>query len=97
MIKPFRNMNYLIRLKMSTEEIKLQIFRQVDSFDAAKLKEFYGIMLNFINSERDTDEWIGVSSSEKQGIIDAMEEMNDGKGIPHDQVMARLREKYTHG
>ena len=81
---------------MSIEEIKLQIFRQVDALDAAKLKEFYGIMLNYINSKKDTDEWIGVNSSEKQGIIAAIEELNDGKGIPHEQVMARLREKYNH-
>ena len=81
---------------MSIEEIKLQIFRQVDALDAAKLKEFYGIMLNFINSKRDTDEWIGVNSTEKHGIIDAIEELNDGKGIPNEQVMARLREKYNH-
>ena len=40
---------------MSIEEIKLQIFRQVDAWDAAKLKEFYGIMLNYINSKRDID------------------------------------------
>ncbi|MDP2889589.1 MAG: hypothetical protein Q8P34_11605 [Bacteroidota bacterium] len=81
---------------MSIEEIKLQIFRQVDALDATKLKEFYGIMLNYINSKRDTDEWIGVTSSEKQGIIDAIEELNDGKGIPHKQVIERLRKKYTH-
>lgn len=76
---------------MSIEEIKLQIFRQVDALDATKLKEFYGIMLNYVNSKRDTDEWIGVTSSEKQGIIDAIEELNDGKGIPHNQVIERLR------
>lgn len=76
---------------MSIEEIKLQIFRQVDALDAAKLKEFYGIMLNYVNSKRDTDEWIGVTSSEKQGIIDAIEELNDGKGIPHEEVIERLR------
>lgn len=81
---------------MSIEEIKLQIFRQVDSLDAAKLKEFYGIMLNYINGKKETDEWIGVNSFEKQGIIDSIEELNDGKGIPHEQVMARLREKYNH-
>ncbi len=81
---------------MSIEEIKLQIFRQVDALDAAKLKEFYGIMLNYINSKKDTDEWIGVTSSEKQGIMDAIGELNDGKGIPHEQVIQRLKKKYTH-
>jgi|GEM_PF-4927620 hypothetical protein len=31
---------------MSTEELRLQIFRQVENIDSSKLKEFYGLMLN---------------------------------------------------
>jgi hypothetical protein len=82
---------------MSTEELKLQIFRQVDALDASKLKEFYGLMLNYMNSSKDITEWIGVSESEKQGIENAIKEMNDGIGIPHEQVMAKMKSKYNHG
>jgi hypothetical protein len=39
---------------MSTDEIKLQIFRQVDTLDATKLKEFYGVLLNYVNSKKET-------------------------------------------
>ena len=81
---------------MSTEEIKLRIFRQVDALDNAKLKEFYGIMQNYINSKKDTDEWIGVSKAEQEGIEAAMDEMIDGKGIPHEEVMSRMRNKHNH-
>ena len=78
---------------MSTEEIKLRIFRQVDAFDAVKLKEFYGIMQNYINSKKDSDEWIGVSKPEQEGIRAAINEIAAGKGIPHEQVMSKLRHK----
>lgn len=81
---------------MSTEELKLQIFRQVDALDASKLKEFYGLMLNYINSSKDTTEWIGVSESDKQGIEEAIKEMNDVKGISHEQVMTTMKSKYNH-
>lgn len=81
---------------MSTEEIKLKIFRQVDALDASKLKEFYGIMQNFINSNKDPDEWIGVSKAEQEGIEAAIKEIKDGKGIPHEEVMSRLKKKYPH-
>ena len=81
---------------MSTEEIKLKIFRQVDALDAVKLKEFYGIMQNFMNSKKNTDEWIGVSPAEQEGIEAALKEIEDGKGIPHEEVMSRLRKKYNH-
>jgi hypothetical protein len=53
---------------MSSEELKLQIFRQVDALDASKLKEFYGLMLNYMNSSKGITEWMGVSESEKLGI-----------------------------
>lgn len=81
---------------MSTEEIKFRIFRQVDAFDSAKLKEFYGIMQNYINSKKDTDEWIGVSKTEQEGIRVALNEIDAGKEIPHEEVMSKLRYKDSH-
>ena len=81
---------------MSTEELKLQIFRQVDTLDRSKLKEFYGVMLNYLNSNKDTAEWIDVSTAEKHGIEEAIMEINDGKGIDNEQVMAKKKNKYIH-
>jgi hypothetical protein len=81
---------------MSTEELKLQIFRQVDTLDRSKLKEFYGVMLNYLNSNKDTAEWIDVSTAEKHGIEEAIMEINDGKGIDNEQVMANMKTKYIH-
>lgn len=81
---------------MSTNELKLEIFRQVDALDANKLKELYGIMQNYINSKRVEDEWLGVNETEKEGIEAAMKELKARKGIPHDEVMSRLSKKHTH-
>ena len=81
---------------MSTEEIKLQIFRQIDALDGSKLKEFYGLMLNFVNSKKEDDAWGELSEAEQKGIHEAINELNTGKGIPHKQVMSRLRDKYLH-
>jgi len=52
---------------MNVAELKIKIFRQVDSFDSKKLTDFYGIMLNYINSKREIDEWLDLSDAEKQG------------------------------
>jgi len=82
---------------MSSNEIKLEIFRQVDALDAAKLKELYGVMQNYLNSKRDSEEeWIGVSLLERQGIEAAIQELDAGSGISHSKVMDGLRQKYTH-
>jgi hypothetical protein len=81
---------------MSTEELKLQIFRQVDALEGSKLREFYGFMLNYINGTKEITEWVGVSEIEKQGIEEAIKEMNDGKGISHKEVMDKMISKYRH-
>jgi hypothetical protein len=75
---------------MSIEELKLQIFRQVDALEGSKLREFYGLMLNYINGTKDITEWVGVSEIEKQGIEEAIKEMNDGKGLSHKEVMEKM-------
>ena len=82
---------------MSTEELKLQLFRQVDALEDSKLRELYGIMLNYINGTKEITEWVGgVSEIENQGIEEAIKEMNDGKGISHKEVMDKMTSKYRH-
>ena len=81
---------------MNVADLKIKIFRQVDSFDSTKLEEFYGIMLNYINSKIEDDEWIGLTDDEKQAIEAAIKELDMGEGIPHDQIMEKFRKKYTH-
>jgi len=81
---------------MSTDELKLQIFRQVDTLDRLKLKEFYGMMLNYLNSTKDTAEWVGISEIEQQGIEEAIVQINEGKGVSNEQVMAKVKNKYSH-
>lgn len=53
-------------------------------------------MQNYINSKKDTDEWIGVSKAKQTGIHAAIKEIEEGKGIPHEEVMSKLRKKYIH-
>ena len=81
---------------MNALDLKLKIFREVDTFEASKLEELYGVMLNFINSTKDVDEWGGLSATEISGIENAISEMDAGKGIPHNQVMTKFRDIYNH-
>lgn len=92
------NSFYLCKNKrsMSTDEMKIQIFRQIDALDAGKLKEFYGVMLNYLSSKNDINEWVGVSKAEQKGIEAAIKELNTGKGLVHQDVMNRFKKKSTH-
>ncbi|MDP3912906.1 MAG: hypothetical protein Q8R96_04115 [Bacteroidota bacterium] len=81
---------------MTVSDLKLKIFRQIDSLEKNRLEEFYGVLVNFINEKRDVGDWEKLTEEQKQGITDAIEEIDSGKGIPHEEVMANIRKKYTN-
>jgi len=41
-------------------------------------------------------DWEKLSKNQKQGIIDAIDEIEEGKGLPDKVVMDKFRKKYTH-
>jgi len=81
---------------MTVAELKLKIFRQVDSMEKGRLEELYGVLLNYINGQKEVQDWAKLSTEQQQGIIDAVEEIESGKGIPHETVMKNIRTKFSH-
>ena len=84
-------------LIMDASELKLKILKEIDSLEESKLQEVYGFLQNFIRREKDLEEWDDLNSAQQQGIIDAIEELNDGKGVVHESVIAKYRKKYSDG
>jgi hypothetical protein len=80
---------------MTTSDIKLRLFRQIDSLEKSKLEELYGVVVNFINGQKELTDWNTLTESQKSGIFDALEEIENGKGIPHQDVMSKYRNKYS--
>ena len=80
---------------MIVSDLKQKIHQQVDLLNEKKIIALYGLMTNFINNEIDESEWLGVSQEEITGINLAINQLNDGKGIPHSQVMSNFRQKYA--
>jgi hypothetical protein len=81
---------------MTVAELKLKIFRQIDSLEKSRLEEFYGVFQNFINGQKDVSDWDKLTKEQQEGILDAMKEIEEGKGISHKLVMANIRKKYSH-
>jgi hypothetical protein len=81
---------------MSTSELKLKLFREIDSLEKSKLEQIYGLVLNFINNDNDdTEEWNTLTITQQKGLLDAIEEMNSSEGIEHKKVMAKYKNKYA--
>lgn len=80
---------------MSTAELKLKLFREIDTLEKSKLEQIYGLVLNFINKDNDTEEWNALSINQQKGLSDAIEEMNSSNGIDHQKVIEKHKSKYA--
>ena len=81
---------------MTVSDLKLRIFREIDSLEKNKLEEFYGLLMNYINGEKDISDWEKLTGNQKQGIFDALDEIKSGKGISSKDVIDKFRKKYSH-
>ncbi len=80
---------------MNIAELKLKFFRQIDGLDKDKLEEAYGVLLNYINSKDDLDEWSNLTAEQQKGIIDSIEQIENNQGISHKDVMKKYKNKYN--
>jgi hypothetical protein len=81
---------------MTVSDLKLKLFRQIDSLEKNKLEEIYGVLTNYINGKKDISEWANLSENQKQGIFDAIDEIDAGKGIMNNIVTEKFRKKYSN-
>jgi len=80
---------------MTVSDLKLKIFRQIDSLEKSRLEEFYGLLMNYLNSKKDITEWDKLSEAQKKGLLDAVDEIEAGKSNSHKTVIDKFRKKYS--
>lgn len=81
---------------MTTSDLKLRLFRQIDSLEKGKLEELYGVIVNYVNGQKELTDWDTLSENQKKGIFDAIDEINAGKGISNTTVINKYRKQYSH-
>ena len=81
---------------MTVADLKLKIFREVDSLEKSRLEKLYGVIINFLNGQKDVRDWDRLTEEQKQGITEAIDEIDKGMGISHETVMTKMRKKYTN-
>ena len=80
---------------MNTAELKLKLFREIDILEKSKLEQVYGLFVNFINEEIDTEEWKSLSKIQQKGLLDAIDEMDSSEGIEHKTIIEKYKKKYA--
>lgn len=79
---------------MTVSDLKLRLFRQIDALEKNRLEELYGVVLNYFNGQADVSEWNTLTEEQKQGLFDAIDEIESGKGIPNEEIMRKVRSQY---
>jgi hypothetical protein len=80
---------------MNTAELKLELFRKLDTLEKSKLEQVYGILMNFFSKDNDLTEWNNLSKIQQQGLLDAIKEMDNSEGLEHQTVIEKFRKKYV--
>lgn len=76
---------------MSTAEIRKALHEAIDIADETRLHE----LKEFVIPGSIEDDWYDTLSTEQKKEVDeAIKELDEGKGIPHGEVMKKYKGKY---
>lgn len=79
---------------MSTIELKNDLKRKIDLLPSIKFKKVYGKLVNTMNSQLDTEEWMSLNNEEKLAIEKGLLQARQGKVKTHEKVMEKFIKKY---
>lgn len=81
---------------MNSAEIKIDLFRKLDSLKENRLEEAYGMLLNYINGKNELDDWQSLTKEQQNAIRLGVEQLDNGEGRQHKKVMSDIRKRYTN-
>lgn len=81
---------------MNPAEIKIDLFRKLDSLKGVNLKEAYGLLLNYINGSTSLSDWDNLTSEQKDAIKLGLTQLDDKKGRSHTDVISELRNRFIN-
>ncbi|NCA86605.1 MAG: hypothetical protein EOM83_13710 [Clostridia bacterium] len=81
---------------MNAAEIKMDLFRKLDSLTGKRLEEAYGVLLNYNNGMSEIDEWHNLTTEQQTAILLGIEQLDHGQGSSHDEVMTIFRKRFAN-
>lgn len=80
---------------MNTAELKLKLYREIETLEKSKLEHIYGVVQNLINQDDSTEEWNELTTTQQKGLLNAIDEMNSSEGMDHQKIMDKYKNKYA--
>lgn len=81
---------------MTATDLKQKIVRELDTLPDNRMEEFYGVLMNYIRNQESEDEWLNLSTSEQNGILAAVNQIDSGLKIESKEVFERVRNRITN-
>ena len=78
---------------MKGAEIKLDLLRKMEGLNVRQLKEVYGLLQNYFNSNETVEEWVSMTSAQKEKIEKGIKQADANITKPLAEVTTRLRRK----
>ena len=79
---------------MKSAEIKLDLHNKIDNVAGKQLKEIYGLVINYLNSNDTIEEWDTLTEAQRESITEGLTQAEAGLGKPLSEINKRLRKKY---
>ncbi len=77
---------------MSTAELKSNLHKLIDGIeDNSVLHAVYAILAKLTN-RKEVDFWDELTVDQQNEVLEGMKQIEEGKGIPHEQVMGKYRQ-----
>ncbi len=76
---------------MSTTELKKELHEYINNADSTMLELVHGI---FESHKNKGDWWDELTQDAKDSIATGIAQLDRGEGIPHEEAMKTIREKY---
>lgn len=80
---------------MNEAELKLNLFRRLDSLSGKTLEEAYGLLTNLISSKTEINDWEEFTDPQRKAILHGLKQLDEGQGREHNTVMKDLRNKFS--
>ena len=79
---------------MNSAEIKLDLFRKIDSLDNSELEKIYNNLIGLLNTA--TSNKSPLNPELKEALDEALDASKAGQTYSHEEVMQKTKEKYSN-
>lgn len=79
---------------MNATNLKIKLIKEIESLDNKNIDKLYGIVMNFINGQVESESWESLTEVQKAVIDSGINQLDQDKGISHNMVMEELKKKY---